>query len=62
MTTRSNLESHWDEFCDWCEESGRGDPRSNSRAQVCNWEPWFECWNAALDAREADEADAERVG
>ena len=51
--TRSNIEAHWDEFCDLCEDSDIGDPRTGT----CNdkWEPWFECWSAALDARDATE-------
>lgn len=49
MTERSNIEGHWDEFRDWCEENGV------SLEDKDDWEPWWRCWNAALDAREDNE-------
>lgn len=51
---RSNNEAHWDEFCDWCDDSGVGDPRNGTH--VDDWGIWFECWKAALDAHEAADA------
>jgi len=54
---RSNIDVHWDEFCDWCEDSGVGDPRYGTPNE--DWKPWFECWGAALDAREAAEAEGD---
>lgn len=52
---RSNIEAHWDEFCDWCEDEGIPSP---SMAQKENqekeeWRIFWLCWEAALDARDA---------
>jgi len=43
---RDNIEGHWDEFRDWCEDNGVDLEHQD------DWMPWWECWNAALDARE----------
>ncbi|MCP4900005.1 MAG: hypothetical protein GY906_23805 [bacterium] len=50
---RSNIEAHWDEFCDWLEDNC--DIRPQDGHDTEEWEQWFNCWNAALDAREAEE-------
>jgi hypothetical protein len=47
VTERSNIEGHWDDFADWCEDEG-----VSLEDRVVLWT----CWNAALDAREAAEA------
>jgi hypothetical protein len=47
MADRNNAECFWDEFCDWAEDEGVGDPRAVS---ADDWLPWFRCWCAALDA------------
>ena len=54
---RSNIDVHWDEFCDWCEDNGIDDPRVDGQPE--DWQTWFACWEAALDAREAAEAAKE---
>lgn len=45
-TERNNEIGHWDEFRDYCEDVGI------SLEDAVDWEPWWECWNAALDARD----------
>ena len=57
MSERSNTEEHWDEFCDWCEDSDVESPKDGAHED--DWGPWWECWNAALDARDADEAKSD---
>ena len=46
MTERSNIEGHWDEFAEWCEDEGI------QLEHLDDWGIWWACWNAALDARE----------
>jgi len=48
---RSNTDGHWDEFADWCKEN------FVSLDQHDDWETWWACWNAALDARESYQVD-----
>lgn len=52
--TRSNTESHWDEFCDWLEDQGIGNP-SVGEIEPEIWRQWWDCWETALDAREASD-------
>jgi hypothetical protein len=52
MTDRYNAECFWDEFCDWAKEHGVGDPRTT--CHLDDWQPWFQCWCAALDAVEQE--------
>ena len=60
MTTeRSNIEGFWDEFCDWCDDSGVGDPRNGGEPD--DWNAWWECWNAALDAKEDRETNIDQL-
>ncbi len=60
MTERSNADGYWDEFCDWLGDNGYADPRLDAGAD--EWEPWLECWNAALDAREQFEKEISHHG
>ena len=53
-TERSNEEGHWDEFADYCEDVGI------SLEHHDDWEAWWTCWNAALDA--ADNAYLNSIG
>lgn len=41
----SNYELCWDEFVEWC--SGNGVSLDHKE----DWEPWFECWTAAINAK-----------
>ncbi len=52
MTERSNTEGHWDEFCDWLEDSCEADDPRSSLGDPQQWTPFWNCWNAALDARD----------
>ena len=45
---RSNEEGHWNEFRDYCEDNGINLEHPD------DWESWWECWNAALDAADGD--------
>ena len=45
-TERSNEDGHWDEFRDYCEDNGI------SLEHRDDWEAWWDCWNAALDAED----------
>lgn len=60
MSERNNTECHWDEFCDWAEDNDIPSPR-HAGSHREDWEPWFDCWNAALDAREESEAAKEKT-
>jgi len=53
-TERTEDDGHWYDFVNYCENSGIGILHRE------DWEPWWECWNAALDA--ADNAYLESIG
>lgn len=40
-----NIKYHWDEFRDYCEDNGI------SLEHREDWEPWWTCWKAAIDAK-----------
>lgn len=46
ITGKSNEEICWDEFVDWANDNGIGMEHKE------DWEPWFECWCAAIEAKE----------
>lgn len=41
----SKEDNYWEEFTQYCEENGI------SLDHQDDWEAWWLCWNAALDAR-----------
>lgn len=43
-TMRTKEDGHWPKFCQYAEETGI------SLDYVDDWEQWWDCWNAALDA------------
>ena len=50
----SNSEACWDEFVDWCEDTG------TSLEHEDDWKPWWECLSTAISAKlKAIEAEGE---
>ena len=42
--TRNFIDGHWNEFVDWCQQN------NIETNKYENFEIWWECWNAAIDA------------